>query len=343
MRPGPLFVVGLWRSGTSLLYTLLNQHPQIALMYEGELARLRPLFWIPGGKSDWPARWDFWNGALERHQIASGEIPARVRNLAEAMRVVYQNYAQRKGASVWGCKSPNYYGSVTPLARIFPQAAFIVIWRDPADACRSIIRAASHDTWFRKRGIPHRALFGFERMKEACDQLVRQGVPVHQIQYEDLIRIPAEVMQGICRFLNVPFDGRMTSLDEADRSAIYEGEHHAAVKSEKIVIKKARPEVLPPAQKAKIERYMRFWSRKYGATWPLPSHSQSSDQATPGLFERAKDRFAFRAMRALDAAVIVIYCFVPLALLRRYRAVKGQNQSSSVGREARSAEPISAE
>ncbi|HZT23644.1 MAG TPA: sulfotransferase, partial [Verrucomicrobiae bacterium] len=29
-----LFVAGIFRSGTSLLYALLNQHPQIALMYE---------------------------------------------------------------------------------------------------------------------------------------------------------------------------------------------------------------------------------------------------------------------------------------------------------------------
>ncbi|PYX45967.1 MAG: hypothetical protein DMG79_17915 [Acidobacteria bacterium] len=32
MSAGPLFVVGMWRSGTSLLYALLNQHPEIGLM-----------------------------------------------------------------------------------------------------------------------------------------------------------------------------------------------------------------------------------------------------------------------------------------------------------------------
>ena len=41
---GPLFVVGMWRSGTSLFYALLNQHPQIKLMYEDELPLLWPLF-----------------------------------------------------------------------------------------------------------------------------------------------------------------------------------------------------------------------------------------------------------------------------------------------------------
>jgi hypothetical protein len=47
---GPVFVVGLWRSGTSLLYRLINQHPEISLMYEGDLAVLRPLFMWPNRK-----------------------------------------------------------------------------------------------------------------------------------------------------------------------------------------------------------------------------------------------------------------------------------------------------
>ena len=48
---GPVFVVGIWRSGTSLLYTLLNQHPLIALMYEADLPLLKQLFYRL------PAKW----------------------------------------------------------------------------------------------------------------------------------------------------------------------------------------------------------------------------------------------------------------------------------------------
>ena len=58
LSDGPLFVVGMFRSGTSLLYALLNQHPQIALLYEDDLAHLPSLFWFPTKTSRWLAKWE---------------------------------------------------------------------------------------------------------------------------------------------------------------------------------------------------------------------------------------------------------------------------------------------
>ncbi len=344
LRPGPLFAVGMWRSGTSLLYALLNQHSQISLMYEAELPVLRPLFMLRGGKSDWTKRWNFWNSALDRHQISADEIPDSIGDLPSAVRAVYGQYARRKCATIWGGKSPNYYDSLDLLAKEFPQAQFIVIWRDPADICRSILRAAEKDTWFSKRGITHRALFGLERMKQECDRLVSSGVAVHQINYEDLIYRPAELMQGICRFLAIPFEKRMTSLEGADRSAIYEGDHHEGVKSEKIAGNRRRPEVLPAALKRKIQRYNSFWRTQYGGVWP-PASTDLQDEPlkVPGMLERVRDRVLFRALRALDAAVVYVYCFVPLWLLGKYREVKSQNQMAPNAQKTQPVNSVSAE
>jgi hypothetical protein len=325
LRPGPLFVVGMWRSGTSLLYALLNQHSQISLMYEAELPVLRPLFLRKAGKTDWAERWNFWNSALDRHQITGAELPNSADGLPDAVRSVYGQYALRKGAKIWGGKSPNYYDLLQRLSDDFPQASFIVIWRDPADICRSILRAASKDTWFRKRGIPHRALFGIHRMKQECDRLMSRGVPIHQINYEDLIHEPEDVMRGICEFVGVPFESRMTTLEGADRSAIYEGDHHEGVKSEKIVERSRRAEVLPAALREKIQRYSCFWRKQYKNTWPpAPAFPSDAQMRMPGMLERTKDRLIFRAYRTLDAAVVLVYCFAPIGLLRKYRAVKAQ-------------------
>src|SRR5271156_5750266 len=75
MSPGPVFVVGMWRSGTSLLYALLNQHPQIGLMYESDFFLLSSLFVLPRKSSSWISKVDSWNGALTRHKIDAAGIP----------------------------------------------------------------------------------------------------------------------------------------------------------------------------------------------------------------------------------------------------------------------------
>jgi len=99
--PGPVFVVGMWRSGTSLLYTLLNQHPGIALMYEADLPLLRQLFRNGRSKQDWLERWEFWNSALSRHRIDRQQIPHNVPDLRSAAEIVWKQYA---GGALYGEK-----------------------------------------------------------------------------------------------------------------------------------------------------------------------------------------------------------------------------------------------
>ena len=330
---GPLFVVGMWRSGTSLLYALLNQHPDIALLYEGDLALLSPLFWSGKAKKDWMERWEFWNSALSRHQVDQARIPRTASGFADAMSAVGREYARRKGAAIWGCKSPNYYDRMARLSREFPGARFIVIWRDPADICRSIVRAAEEPSWFRKVGLPHRALFGYREMKKECDQLTAAGVPVCEIEYEELTHNPAGVMVEVCAFLGVPFEQRMLSLEGADRSAIYAGEHHKLVKSEKIVVAKERAEILTPALRNKIRRYVSLWQRESQGHWPRTAPNSATATGEPGLIERFFDRSWYGTLRAVDFAVSVAFSFAPVGLLKKYRDMKLQRELERETRE----------
>src|SRR5579885_3034446 len=71
----PLFVVSMWRSGSSLLYALLNKHPQVGLMYEADLSLIRTVFRKPKGWRDWASRWQFWNEALTRHGLNAEDFP----------------------------------------------------------------------------------------------------------------------------------------------------------------------------------------------------------------------------------------------------------------------------
>jgi len=326
---GPLFVIGMWRSGTSLLYALLNKHPEIALLYEADLLTLTPMFWIPGRQSRFPRRWEFWNQALSRHGIEPVELRSGISSVATAANKAYEQFAARKGARIGGEKSPNYFDSLTSLAKAFPQARFIVIWRDPASICSSVMRAAADaHSWFNRRGISLRVLMGMEAMRAECDRLARRRTPIFELQYQDLVKDPEATMRAICHFLEIPFCSEMASLKGADRSAIYEGEHHALVNGESIASAN-HPEILPDALKHKIGRYLGAWQRKYGERWrPL----STVEPEPPSQLERIFDRVRYRGLRTLDAAIVLMYCFAPIWLLIKFRAFKYKKEEIRAGK-----------
>ncbi len=336
---GPLIVVGMWRSGTSLLYSLLNQHPQIALMYEADLFLLQPLFSGKGGNPDWLARWEFWNSALSRHHIDPHRIPAAVPDLRTGATTVWKEYA---GSAVMGEKSPNYYDCLRSVSQEFPGARFIVIWRDLADICRSMVRARSGSSFFSKPGILHRAVIGYHKLKLGRDALLSQKIPVHEIQYEELIEDPAVVMTGVCRFLGLPFDPRMTSLQGVDSSPIYEGSHHNQVKGGKILRSRECEEVLSARLNRKIRRYERYWREQSAGAWPRYQKSQDDTLDLPSPVERLCDEVLYRALRVLDRFTAFVYCYAPFGLLQSYRSFRNRRYRNTAAVPTNVPQPVRA-
>ncbi len=209
------------------------------------------------------------------------------------------------------------------IAKEFPNAKFLVLWRDPADVCRSVVRARS-DSFFAKRGMVLRALLGCRDLKNGYDTLAANGAQVYPVQYEDLVANPAAVMQGVCSFLEIEFDRRMVSLKDADRSAIYDADHHEMVNSEKIVAGKKKP---------------RFCRKTFATRWrpTLPTGSRNPEalgHAIPSRRARRRDSCSFssawsisivyRGLRTFDQGVALIYSYLPIGILRKYRASKGR-------------------
>ena len=330
LAEGPLFVVGMFRSGTSLLYALLNQHPQIALMYEGDLAHLPSLFWFPTNTRQWAEKWNFWNGAVTRHKIDLSRIPSAISDLKSAVREAYVAYARHKPeATIWGCKSPTYFDEVSRLARTFPNARFIIIWRDLRSICRSILKAAEKPSYFRRAGMMLRALIGYHELKVQCDQLLLKGVRLHQVCYEDLVQDPTDVMRAACEFLQIPFDPNMTSLNGADRSAIEDAPHHSRVKAKSIVASEKDFSDIPPLLKKKVDGYLTMWRKQYSGTWP--PYPQTLDDATePTLWERSWDRLQYVCLQLWYHTTPVIFSFVPLRAWKRYRRLRGRPYAADV-------------
>jgi len=318
LAPGPLFIVAMWRGGSSLLYALLNKHPQVALTFEADLWLLRSVFRKPPAYCDWAARWELRYGALTRHGIVANDLPREAANFPTAFTAFHQAYAIRKGAVIWGDKSPIYYDSLPALAKLFPQARFIIQWRDPAATANAIARAAQAGApSYQKRGVYLRGLIGYQVLKRGVDALLSRGQPVCQITYEELTSDTAKVMREVCRFLEIPYRDELADLRGADRSAIFEEEFFSLVRGDEIV-STPRTVILDPATRWKIDSYVKLWKRRYNNQWPPSVLTDADHVALPRLPQRVGNQVAYRALRAFEQFREVCFAYAPMALLQSY-------------------------
>ena len=277
------------------------------------------MFHKPAGYCDWAARWEFWNRALTRHGIDASDLPRGVADYPTAFTAIHQAYAARKGAVIWGDRSACYYDSLPALASLFPQARFIIQWRNPAATANAIARAAqSGDHFFQQRGAQLRGLIGHQALKRGVDFLLSHGKPVCQVTYEELTSDTTKVMREVCRFLEIPYRDELADLRGADRSAIFQGAHHSLVRKDEIV-RTPRTVVLAQAARQTIVSYVKLWKRQYNDEWPPSVQTDADHVALPRLPQRVGNQVAYRVLRAFDQFRQVCFAYAPLAWLQSYR------------------------
>lgn len=327
MRAEPLFIVSMWRGGSSLLHVLLNKHPQVALTFEADLLLLRPVFLKPDFLSDWAGRWELWNQMFSRHGLEAGEFAGVDPEFKSVFEAVHHAYARQKGAAIWGDKSPNYHDHLLAMAKVFPSARFIIVWRDPIDTIGATLRAAaSGSRYFRKRGMPWRSLLGYGVFKRQCAKLIASGATVHQLHYEDLVNDTAAVMKRVCEFLRIPYDDSLCNLEGADRSAVYTGRHHNLLK-ENAIVRGPRCNPVDPQLRRRAEHYVRIWQR-FDTDGVAPRRDARLVMALHRAAALQFDQIRYRFYRAIDSLVRVGFCFLPIPLLKTYRKLKEKSEES---------------
>jgi len=302
-----LFVVGLTRSGTSLLYALLNQHPQIALMYEANA-------FYPGVQTFTMhslRRLEIWNQAISRHGLKSIDL-AQVRDA----RSLYHTYAKEKEEyRVYGEKSPVYPAYLTDLHKKTPDAHYLFLLRDFSEVYRSVLAASVHTPWFGKRG-------GFFRLMREQEKLVRdmqvlkdRGAKVHCVTYESIVANTGQTLRGICEFLGLPFDAQMATLYGSDLSAINEQPEHDHLRDREIAVRAKHSVEIPSARRECIARFQRRWDRMLGRT----TRASGPEAA---WWEYAYYQGLGAAFISYYLAVRWVYELVPVNWIRNYRALK---------------------
>lgn len=314
--PKFLFVAGVFRSGTSMLYASLNQHPAIALMYEPELQShdLPQRLFL---REKWLENANAWGKFLFRHGF-----PAYPKEAAEHFHCpedLYKAYADRKQAIYGGEKSPTLHAYLPQLVQRFPDAKIITISRNPAAVLHSIQEAAKSASWFARSCMLERSLHGQEKMLQDSILLQNQGWSILHLTYEDFTNAPESECRRICEYLGIPFDERMTTLENADLAPISDKPLHLRLHSKKISASAFVPPDLPPEWLDMLDTH---WQRTRECLARLSSSERPIKSLAPPAekIQRAIGKGRFLHYRTRWKRFI--YHLLPAEFIRIFRATK---------------------
>jgi hypothetical protein len=244
-----IFVRAVSRSGGTLVVTLLDAHPDIAMSYElyetlldpTEGQRLQPkalLAWLSlfgrlprrlalslapnQGLKIFLSRLnrggltllDF-RGLLHDH-VAGGMGLGTVQERLRLIGACGETKMRREGKPHWGLKCTNRFAD---YQAVFPNAYFINVIRDGRDVLASQLNTgdfgATPEDLGRRWARNH---LRFRRWKH------EPGVRAYELFYERLARDPEHEIRRLCSFLDISFDPAMLGFHKRDLT-IYKAGH----------------------------------------------------------------------------------------------------------------------
>ncbi|MER6010844.1 sulfotransferase family protein [Streptomyces bluensis] len=205
----PVLIIGTERSGSNLLRLILESHSRITIPHPPHFMRfLAPFARSYGDLADARNRARAVGDALGllRRHIHPWPHPVRAdRIITEPagpglfgiVAAIYEQHRVATGKARWGCKSTFMVDHVAEVLRVFPDAQFIWLVRDPCDVASSAKRAVfgpSH---------PYRMARLWRAQQELAQAALETWGPgvVHLLRYEDLVSRPEEEVGRLCDFL----------------------------------------------------------------------------------------------------------------------------------------------
>ena len=201
--PRPIFIVGMPRSGTTLVEQILASHPEVH--GAGELIRIPNLAQglLGAGGSGLPAA----AAALER----------------EALEAAARDYLDYVGARAGAAarttdKLPENYRHLGLIAAMLPNARIVHVGRDPMDVCVSnyLVRFQWGHAWsydFDSLACEYRA---YERLMRHWRAVLPS--PVHEQSYESLVASPESESRRLVEFCGLDWDERCLDFHLTERS-----------------------------------------------------------------------------------------------------------------------------
>jgi hypothetical protein len=202
---GLVFLLGVPRSGTTLLSVMLEKHPDIAAPAEPWLMlALAALGRVPIRH---PANSAALGTAVDSFLGEAGVVVGA----RAAARAIYQQHLDQHGARVFVDKTPRYALILDFLISVFPRARFIWLQRDPMDVAASYLTTWKCDlskALIIPLDIPQLfdVILGLDRL---IDFQIRHSESIHVVQYERLVANPRREMASVLAHIGLHADDPM--------------------------------------------------------------------------------------------------------------------------------------
>lgn len=210
-RLPPGFIVGVYRSGTTLLRFVLDSHPNIVVPPESNFLNGLAELW----HNDW-YRKGFLGVGVDEVGLA-----ARLRDFAGG---IFDDYALAKGKGRWFDKTPSYTDNLDLLDILFGQECrYVMLYRHGLDVATSMTRMQGGDVT-RGPGKRYAHLYDSVRLcnaaywAEQCERMMgfEEAHPgqCFRLLYEQYAAEPERHLPPLFEFLGEPWDAGVLRFAE---------------------------------------------------------------------------------------------------------------------------------
>lgn len=200
----PVFVVGVPRSGTTLLRVMLDSHREIACGPEfpfltENVARI----W---GRT-WPCTESFSTGTplkiFRNFDFSESDVHMFCAGFVDA---IFSEFARRRNKRRWAIKVPRMVEKMDYLSRLFPDAFFVHVIRDGRDVvASSLSKKREHPRWYPDHEAEDFARDWVQMIGTARSHAKRLS-KYHELRYDHLIEDPRARMQDVLSFIDASWD-----------------------------------------------------------------------------------------------------------------------------------------
>jgi hypothetical protein len=223
-RSSPVFVVGVPRSGTTLLAAMLGSHPRLdsgpeTFFFPSLAERSAPDLVDPQA---WPLAATDFVCALRlrdvpvhelygrtRDQVA-GSLAARAPSIPAMLESLAAERAAANGKTRWVEKTPRHLADVALIRRLWPDAPIVRVVRDPRDVALSLSRVP-----FGSPSVLVNLCQATSLDREAAAFFARDSGST-TVRFEDLLEDPERELRRLCELIGETYNAAMLQRQSAE-------------------------------------------------------------------------------------------------------------------------------